>query len=105
MATATEEIPVLVTSQEKERIAKLADDAGLSMGEFLRPAAESFHPEDEDALLGMIDQLLKTTARTSEAIDGALEFVDVSTKRMAAFDLKPPCSWGWLVTAISSREP
>jgi hypothetical protein len=86
MATATEQIPVLVTSQEKERIAKLADDAGLSMGEFLRRAAESFRPEDEDALLGMIDQMLKTTARTSEAIDDALEFVDVSNKRMAALE-------------------
>ena len=86
MATATEEIPVLVTSEEKERIARLADDAGLSMGEFLRRAAESFRLEDEEVLLGMIDQMLKTTAKTSEAIDDALEFVDVSNKRMAALE-------------------
>ena len=38
MATATERIPVLVTAEEKEHIAKMAKSAGLSMGEFLRRA-------------------------------------------------------------------
>ncbi|MES2759196.1 MAG: ribbon-helix-helix protein, CopG family [Pseudomonadota bacterium] len=85
--TTTERIPVLVTSQEKERIAKLASDAGLSMGEFLRQAAESFRPEEEtEMLLGMIDQMLKTTARTSDAIDDALEFIEASNKRMEALE-------------------
>jgi len=84
MATATERIPVLVTSQEKARIAKMAQDAHLSMGEFLRRAAASFRPsEDEKMLDGMIDQMLKTTAQASAAIDDALSFVDASNKRIA----------------------
>jgi hypothetical protein len=87
MATATEQIPVLVTRQEKERIARLASEAGMSMGEFLLRAAESFRPEDETEMLaGLIDQMLKTTTRASEAIDDALEFVEASNKRMAALE-------------------
>lgn len=87
MATATERIPVLVTTQEKARIAKLAKESGLSMGEFLRRAAESFRPdEDTEILNGMIDQMIKTTNRASEAIDDALEFIDASNKRMAALE-------------------
>lgn len=87
MATATEHIPVLVTAEEKARIAKLAKDSGLSMGEFLRRAAESFRPDDETEILnGMIDQMIKTTNRASDAIDDALEFIDASNKRMAALE-------------------
>jgi len=89
MATGTESIPVLVTSVEKERIAKLASESGMSMGEFLRCAAESFRPENETAmLLGLIDQMLETTARASDAIDDALEFIDASNRRMDALDAR-----------------
>jgi len=38
MATSTERIPVLVTSEEKAMISRRAQDAHLSMGEFLRRA-------------------------------------------------------------------
>lgn len=87
MTAATERIPILVTPQEKARIAKLASDAGLSMGEFLRRAANSFRPEDETEILsGMIDQMIKTTNRASEAIDDAMEFIAASNKRMAAME-------------------
>lgn len=86
-ATATEHIPVLVTAEEKARIAKLAQHSGLSMGEFLRRAAESFRPDDETEILnGMIDQMIETTNRASDAIDDALEFIDASNKRMAALE-------------------
>jgi hypothetical protein len=51
----------LVTAKEKTRIAKMAKEAGVSMGEYLRGAAAAFHPsEDDQALEGMIDQMLKT---------------------------------------------
>ena len=87
MATANERIPVLVTSQEKALIAKMAQDAHMSMGEFLRRAASSFRPnEDEKMLEGMIDQMLKTTAQASAAVDDALSFVDTSNKRIAAME-------------------
>ena len=89
MATATERIPVLVTAAEKVNIATMAKDAGLSMGEFLRRAAASFRPtEDERLLEGMIDQMDKTTAHASAAIDNALAFVDASNKRIAAMERK-----------------
>lgn len=89
MATATERIPVLVTAQEKALIAKMAQDAHLSMGEFLRRAASSFRPnEDETILEGMIEQMIKTTAQASAAIEDALAFVDASNERIVAMEAK-----------------
>jgi hypothetical protein len=89
MTTATERIPVLVTAQEKAVIAKMAQDAHLSMGEFLRRAASAFRPnEDEKLLEGMITQMLKTTAQASAAIDEALAFVEASDQRIAEMEIK-----------------
>lgn len=87
MATATERIPVLVTANEKRQIAAMAKESGLSMGEFLRRAAASFRPAEDDRLLnGMIEQMLKTTAQASSAIDDALAFVAASNRRIAAME-------------------
>ena len=87
MATATERIPVLVTAQEKALIAQMARDAHLSMGEFLRRAASSFRPEQDEAMLeGMIEQMLKTSAQANAAIDDALRFVEASNQRIAAME-------------------
>lgn len=89
MVTATERIPVLVTAAEKGKIAEMAKAAGLSMGEFLRRAAASFRPsEDERILEGMIDQMNKTTAQASAAIDKAVAFVAASNRRIAAMERK-----------------
>src|SRR5574338_158323 len=87
MATATERIPVLVSAEEKAMIAKLAKDAHLSMGEFLRRAAASFRPAEDDQMLeGMIEQMTKTTTQASAAIDDALAFVEASNRRIAAME-------------------
>jgi hypothetical protein len=87
MTTATQRIPVLVTVAEKGIIAKRAKEAGLSMGEFLRRAAESFSPSEDDKILeGMIDQMNKTTAQASAAIDQALAYVEASNKRIEAME-------------------
>jgi hypothetical protein len=89
MATATERIPVLVTVQEKAVIAKMAKESDLSMGEFLRRAAASFRPEEENKILeGMIKQMIKSTAQANAAIDDALAFVEDSNKRIAAMEAK-----------------
>lgn len=89
MATATERIPVLVTAQEKAMIAKMAQEAHLSMGEFLRRAASSFRPgEDEAMLAGAIEQMVKTTVQASAAIDDALAFVAASNERIASMEVK-----------------
>ena len=89
MATATERIPVLVTAREKSKIANLAKSAGLSMGEYLRRAAASFRPGEDDKMLeALIDQMLKTTARAGKAIDDALAGVEASNKRIAALETR-----------------
>jgi hypothetical protein len=54
---ASERITVLLTSAEKGRIAKVSKAAGLSMGEFLRRAAASYRPSEDDKVLeGMINK-------------------------------------------------
>ncbi|MDE3009679.1 MAG: ribbon-helix-helix protein, CopG family [Pseudomonadota bacterium] len=84
MSAATQRIPVLVTPEEKERIASMARQAGLSMGEYLRRAAAAFRPtEDEAVLAGMIEQMTRTAARAEAAIDEALAFVEASNARIA----------------------
>lgn len=89
MATATERIPVLVTPTEKGQIAAMAKAAGVSMSEFLRRAASSFRPPEDDKVLeGMIDQMNKTSAQANAAIDDALAFVEASNKRIAAMERK-----------------
>lgn len=90
MSTATERIPVLVSASEKSHIAKMAREAGLSMGEFLRRAAASYSPAETDAALeGMIAQVLKTTKAANRALDDALAHVEQSKQRMATLDAKP----------------
>ena len=89
MSVATERIPVLVTPAEKRQIARMAKAAKLSMGEFLRRAAASFHPaEDDEMLAGMIGQMARTTARASAAIDDALRYVEASNKRIKTLEAK-----------------
>ena len=89
MTTATERIPVLVTTSEKSRIAKMAKNAGLSMGEFLRRAAASFNPSEDDAAIeGMIGQMVKTTKAANRALDDALAYVEQSNKRIAMMEAK-----------------
>lgn len=89
MATATERIPVLVTPTEKNRIARMAKNAGISMGELLRRGASSYSlSEDENILEGMIDQMNKTTAQAGVAIDKALAYVEASNKRIDVMERK-----------------
>ncbi|MDO8413052.1 MAG: hypothetical protein Q7S51_04585 [Gallionellaceae bacterium] len=89
MTTATQRIPVLVTATEKQRIARMAKDTGLSMGEFLRRAAVSFSPSQDDAAMeGMIVQMLKTTKAANQALGDALAHVEKSNKRIATMEAK-----------------
>lgn len=89
MATATQRIPVLVTTAEKLRIAKMAKDTGLSMGEFLRRSAASFSPSQDDAAIeSMIAQMLKATKASNQALDDVLAYVERSNKRIALMEAK-----------------
>ena len=87
MATATERVPVLLTPEEKQVLIERAQAAQMSMGEFLRRAAASFRPsEDEELLAGMIGQLEKTTAQANAALDDAFAFIEASEQRIAAME-------------------
>ena len=87
MATATERVPVLMTATEKKRIARQAQKAGISIGEYLRRAAASFSSEeDEEALARLLAQVQRSTAAAGIAVDDALAYVDESNKRIAAME-------------------
>ncbi len=89
MATATQRVPVLMTSAEKKRISVQAQKAGVSVGEFLRRAAAAFSPEDnEESLAGLLAEVEKSTAAASAAIDAALAHVDASNQRIALMEAK-----------------
>lgn len=85
MSTASMRIPVLVTPKQKARISRMARQAGLPIGEFMRRAADShLSPEDEALLEGMIEQLEKSTAKTIAAVDRAICIIDASNRRVDA---------------------
>jgi hypothetical protein len=89
MSTATERIPVLVTGAQKAKIAKMAKASGLTMGEFLRRAAESYVPNNDDKLIeALANQVIKSTDAAAEAIDSALSFIAASDKRIEKIDVK-----------------
>lgn len=84
MSAATERIPVLVTKAQKQRLTARAKAAGVSTGEFLRRAGESYSPSEDEALLeGLLNQVVKSTRQAEKAIDDALAFVAASEKRLA----------------------
>lgn len=84
---ATERITVLLSTAKKRRIARRSKAAGLSMGEFLLRAADSFRSLDDDAILeGMIVQMNKSTAQASAGIDRALKSIEASNARIARLE-------------------
>lgn len=81
---ATERIPVLVTREQKARLARRAKAANLTMAEFLRRAAEQYQPDaDEKALEKLIDQVKETGDQATRAVEAALAFVAESQERIA----------------------
>jgi hypothetical protein len=87
MAAATERVPVLMTPAEKRRIARQAQKAGVSLGEYLRRAAAAFSPEqDDEAFEALLTQVERSTAATSAAIDDAIAYVEASNKRIAEME-------------------
>ncbi|HEX6138649.1 MAG TPA: hypothetical protein VF059_13420 [Casimicrobiaceae bacterium] len=89
VSTVTERIPVLVSRTEKAEISRKAKAAGLSMGEFLRRGAKSYRstpPEDERLLLGLIEQMNKSTAEAGKALEDLLAYVEASNRRIDALE-------------------
>ena len=88
MAIRTQRITVLMSSADKERVARLARRAGLSTGEYLRRAAAAYNPgRGELALAAMLEHVERSTSAASAAIDRALAYVEASEKRITAMEI------------------
>lgn len=86
---ATERVPVLMTVAEKKRIVARAKKAGLTTAEYMRRAAEGFSPDqDEAALIAMIAEMNRVTAKTEKTIEATLNYVADSNKRIARLEAR-----------------
>ena len=89
MGVVTERLPVLLTREQKSAIARKAKESNMTMGEFLRRAAEAYRPDEDDTRFsGMIEQVRKTSIEATAALDNALSFVAASQKRIAALEAR-----------------
>ena len=88
MENDTELIPVLVTKEEKETIAKRAHAAGIDVAQFMRQAAALYDPREEALLVAAMEELNRLSDRTCTVVDDMLAFVDASNERMAALDAR-----------------
>jgi len=85
--TATKRIHMLVTPTEKQKIAKKAAQAGISIGTFLKQAAAAYRSTEDDQILEwMIDQMTHSANRSIVAMNETLAFVDASNNRIASYE-------------------
>jgi hypothetical protein len=90
MAAAVERIVVQATAEEKSAIAAKAKRLGLPISELMRRGASAYRTEEGERELGALADAAKAAAeRASAAIDGALEFIEASNRRIAALEAKP----------------
>lgn len=91
MATVTERLPVLVSKKFKNELSRRAKAANLSMGEFVRRAAEAYRPEEDEKLLdGLLEQVRRSTDQASLAMDAAFAFCAESQRRIEAMEANHP---------------
>ena len=84
---ATERIPVLMTREQKARLAKRAKAANLTMGEYVRRAADAYQPDaDDKALEGLVDRVKSTADEAARAMEEALAFMAESRQRIAQME-------------------
>ena len=89
MAGAVERIVVQVTAQETKAIAAKAKKLGLPIAELMRRGATAYRSTEVDEELGILADAARTAAkRASASIDGALEFIEASNKRIAALEAR-----------------
>ncbi|WP_150119190.1 hypothetical protein [Massilia sp. NR 4-1] len=85
MATQ-ESIPVFVSAEEKARIEKLAQAAGLSTSEYLRSLV--LPKPGKAAIWALFDHFILSANRTCDHIDETVAFVEASNRRMAEKEAK-----------------
>ncbi len=83
MATASERVPVLMTTDEKFFIKTRAKEEGVTTSEYMRQAAKNYQSvTDNNEMLRMIDEMNKATDRAETAIDNTLAFIAESNERI-----------------------
>ena len=83
MPTNTVQVPVLMSLSQKQRLARKAKVAKLTMGELLRRGGERYSPEEEPALLDQFArQVSRATGKAIRLIDHTLELVAESERRI-----------------------
>jgi rhamnose utilization protein RhaD (predicted bifunctional aldolase and dehydrogenase) len=89
MAAASERIVVQATPREKKAIMAKARRLGLPLSELLRRGAAAYEPiETNEELGGLADRAKTASDRAIAAIEDALEFVEVSNKRITALEAR-----------------
>jgi hypothetical protein len=84
---ATERIVIQATPQDKKAIRAKAQRLGLRMSELMRRGAFSYESDEANAELDAIADAAKSAAESAgAAIDGALDFVAASNRRIAMFE-------------------
>jgi hypothetical protein len=92
---ATNRLPVLLSPKQKQRIAQRAKKANLTMGEYLRRAAEAYRPDEDEVGLDRLIDLAKTSAmQASQAIDAALAAVAASERRIQRMEARAKAKRG-----------
>jgi hypothetical protein len=87
MAAAVERIVVQATAQEKKAITAKAKRLGLPIPELMRRGATAYESTESDEELGALADAARAAAeRASASIDNALEFIEISNKRIAALE-------------------
>ena len=89
MAGAVERIVVQATAQEKKAITAKAKKLGLPVAELMRRGATAYRSTEAEDELGVLADAARAAAeRASASIDGALEFIEASNKRIAALEAR-----------------
>jgi hypothetical protein len=86
----TERMAVLVTPEQKSAILARAESLGLSAGELVRRAVESYHPsssrkagEDEAVLNALADELLAAAKSARASLRDANKEIQWTLKQLA----------------------
>jgi hypothetical protein len=89
MAAAVQRIVVQATTQDKKAIAAKAKKLDIPISELMRRGAFAYESSETDEELGVLADAAKGAAdRAGAAIDGALDFIEASNKRIAALEAK-----------------
>ena len=87
--TATQRIVVQTTALDKRAIVAKAKKLDIPISELMRRGAFAYQSdESDDALSALADAAKGAAERSAAAIDDALDFIELSNKRIATMEAK-----------------